>query len=147
MCLGVRLLPGCALHPIRLETRQPFTCTTAMNNMYNRIVSKKKSGWDHLARQDFSPFDLARCCIIKSAAAALCFQWIRQVISLPNRDVISKLPLKDIPHGVEDHYTDRREPLTDVGGSGKYSLHQSADNCPVAIYIFQFSPLLILCPM
>jgi len=70
-----------------------------MYNMYNRIVSKNESGWEQSARQGQALSIWRRCCIIKSAATALCFQWIRQAASLPNRNVISKPPRKDLPHG------------------------------------------------
>jgi len=70
-----------------------------MYNMYNRIESKNESGWEQSARQGQALSIWRRCCIIKSAAATRCFQWIRQAASLPNRDVISKPPLKDSPHG------------------------------------------------
>jgi len=53
-----------------------------------------------------------RCCIIKLAATALCFQWIRQALCLPNRDMINMPPIKDIPHGNNYHYTAKREPQT-----------------------------------
>jgi len=84
------------------------TNTTAVHNISNCIESKSKTGWGHNARQDPCPFDLGGCHIIKSAAAALCFQWIGQALDLPNRVVISISPAKgkhhmDLPFHVPLH--------------------------------------------